>query len=862
MTVRLWAQWSGSWRRRIAAFVVNEWALLVLLVFSCAIRFSYLNVFPANLSCDECDNLREIWEINWSGKPGLFDLDWKPQPAFSQHLSALTVRLLGDDPRPFVQRLQRAASPDERRAIREEWKQATADLDDLFALRFNSALISVIALLPFYYLMRRSVSRPAALAGVLLLSINPTYLNFSRSGWENVHICLATLMAVSGVVRAMEGRKPWLLNVVLTGVGAAWGLYGYFSGRAIILLLMVSFVSLYLLYPLVWTLRRDENAPAPSSRWTLLWLYLGLPALLGLVAGIVIYVYPPLRMIEYPPFLPVPDLTDARAWMLIGAALALGAGLGGLVQWGVAHLRSWPTPTLRMTCWALIWLLLAGPAFVLLPVWLIYHAKPLSVVLAYAAVGTVVLWALTLPVSGWVARQVWADRNQPRPWHVLGVYILGAILALTLFLPQLRVIRERFSHFESRMRTVSALHVNMPHDGYQTRGELISKGTWRALRAPFLPINNTRRYSPPGEPLLEPMVGYAMIVGLIAGMIQFGRHFWWWMMLLAPFLMTQVLTTQAPHTARGIALFPPMLYFAAVGVDQARLLRFGPLKHIAATIAALLVLAGAACFAAYREWRTFYEWTAHPHTLRDRGPAVSLEEFPIWMQWQFEKISRGFRSENVERWELARDAYLRELEAVPAEQAPSAADALEPHTPAPPTPSPLPQPTVPEGVDVMQVHMLMQTFLEQHGAVKGEPEGRAYTAAPGQGVKVRYYATADWSGPITSEGWAQDLTLYAVPERPVSIEWLATLNVPAEGEYGFAFLSDDGGDVTLDGITLFSDLEPHAARTLVNRVALRAGPQPLRVRYFQHGGAFSMALFWQPPGGEWQPIPADVLQAP
>lgn len=173
--------------------------LLALLVGALLIRLVGLGSFPHNLMADEADNLSTIYGILFSGDPGPFGLDWKPSPAFSMYAAA-----------PFVALFR----------------------DSVLGLRLMSALTSVLALIPLYGLYRRQVSALAALLALALLSTSVWYLNFSRSGWENVHVVLLTTLAFWFLTRALDTQewRYWAFS----GVTASLGLYSYFAGRAIL----------------------------------------------------------------------------------------------------------------------------------------------------------------------------------------------------------------------------------------------------------------------------------------------------------------------------------------------------------------------------------------------------------------------------------------------------------------------------------------------------------------------------------------------------------------------------------------------------------------------------------------------------
>lgn len=198
-------QHPALWRRRISAFFSNREvrALALVMLMAFLLRVVWLDTIPGNITADEADNLATIFRFQTTGEPGFFGLDWKPQPAMSMYLFAGFMAIFGDD---------------------------------IFGMRMASAVISTLALIPFYALARRVVQPAAAIGGAILLSTGLWYLNFSRSGWENVHVAFYALMAAWMLALAVERRQiRWF---ALAGVFAALGLYGYFAGRLIIVALL------------------------------------------------------------------------------------------------------------------------------------------------------------------------------------------------------------------------------------------------------------------------------------------------------------------------------------------------------------------------------------------------------------------------------------------------------------------------------------------------------------------------------------------------------------------------------------------------------------------------------------------------
>lgn len=213
-----------------SAHARRELAVLALVfVAALVLRLVNLESFPDTFNPDEADNFQDIMRNLYSApRPnGFFGFDWKPQPAYSIYLMTAFVWALG----PTVT-----------------------------AVRLPSAIISCLALIPFFFLLRRQFSLAASALACVLLSTNLWYLNFSRSGWENVHISLYMLMAMLCLVLALDrlrrGARHWpmWLLFLATGFFCALGLYGYFGGRAIVIAAAVFFPIALLFYRRRWKL--------------------------------------------------------------------------------------------------------------------------------------------------------------------------------------------------------------------------------------------------------------------------------------------------------------------------------------------------------------------------------------------------------------------------------------------------------------------------------------------------------------------------------------------------------------------------------------------------------------------------------
>ena len=131
-----------------------ELFLVVLVILAAfAIRVYELGSLPDTVLADEADNAQDSARILHGITPenGFFGLDWTDQPAFSAYKEATFLAIFGFN---------------------------------IFAMRLSSAVISTLALIPFYLLLRRQFSMIASLLAAILLATNVWYLNFSRSGWN------------------------------------------------------------------------------------------------------------------------------------------------------------------------------------------------------------------------------------------------------------------------------------------------------------------------------------------------------------------------------------------------------------------------------------------------------------------------------------------------------------------------------------------------------------------------------------------------------------------------------------------------------------------------------------------------------
>jgi hypothetical protein len=91
------------------------------------------------------------------------------------------------------------------------------------------------------------------------------------------------------------------------------------------------------------------------------------------------------------------------------------------------------------------------------------------------------------------------------------------------------------------------------------------------------------------------------------------------------------------------------------------------------------------------------------------------------------------------------------------------------------------------------------------------------------------------------------------------LELMGWLDVPEDGEWVFELESDDGSQLYVRDRLVVDVDGLHAARAAQGVVALDAGPQPVRVLFFQSGGEVSLVARWGKVGEELVEIPSDRL---
>jgi hexosaminidase len=121
---------------------------------------------------------------------------------------------------------------------------------------------------------------------------------------------------------------------------------------------------------------------------------------------------------------------------------------------------------------------------------------------------------------------------------------------------------------------------------------------------------------------------------------------------------------------------------------------------------------------------------------------------------------------------------------------------------------------------------------------------------PGLSAEWHEYTGADCAGieaaPVNG---CYEVSEVAIPDSVsgnIGLIITGYIEVPADGIYTFALLSDDGSYLKLDGNMVVDNDKEHSPREVIGQHAMKKGLHQLYVRYFDHnGGQLRLNVFDQ-----------------
>ena len=364
------------------------------------------------------------------------------------------------------------------------------------------------------------------------------------------------------------------------------------------------------------------------------------------------------------------------------------------------------------------------------------------------------------------------------------------------------------------------------------------------------------RHNLPGAPMLDPVSGALLALGLVACVFAWWRSaliilpLWLALMLLPGAL---AVPWEAPQALRAIGVLPAVAILVALAICalwQAGRASPWPLARRLTPVAccALLVL-----IALLNLGRYFGEQASDPRVYA----AFSTDET---------LIGRDMRGRLGEGYTLfASRHYLHSLGIR------RAAESSQYQILRAPIDVPLDAGKVGAGAAIYlepreaSVYRLLKLYYpDAHFEEVRPPSGGEplfYVAAVSreqlaarQGLQATYTPsggeTLSSVRPDTQAVWAFEVGADAAP---FAFTWSGALHVTEPGEYGLKLESTETADVLLNGVAVLSG--QHDETTI--RPAL--GVHALEVRGRVEGSGGTLRLLWRPPGEDWSPIPASRL---
>ena len=231
----------------------------------------------------------------------------------------------------------------------------------------------------------------------------------------------------------------------------------------------------------------------------------------------------------------------------------------------------------------------------------------------------------------------------------LAGYLLMVGIAALLFLPQAVQILANLGYSNTRVDSVYIFRQPQPYLGVTDPAQLLLLQSERVARG-FLLLDggmfHTPRYTPEGQPPVDPATGVLYLAGLFLGLAALRQTLVWYLWLAVTLFLTQVLSIGTPDTGRAIVAVPALYLFAAVSLQT--LVDAVDTRGLVPIVVMLVI-----GVAIYNVW-WYFDWARSPETAAARQPAVEYSEFGRWQQLQMERAQRGERGFTVTEWQRMR----------------------------------------------------------------------------------------------------------------------------------------------------------------------------------------------------------------
>jgi streptogramin lyase/4-amino-4-deoxy-L-arabinose transferase-like glycosyltransferase len=131
------------------------------------------------------------------------------------------------------------------------------------------------------------------------------------------------------------------------------------------------------------------------------------------------------------------------------------------------------------------------------------------------------------------------------------------------------------------------------------------------------------------------------------------------------------------------------------------------------------------------------------------------------------------------------------------------------------------------------------------------------------GLLGNYFPNNQWREPVALARIDSQLNLYfhVTPlPRPYTVEWTGKIAIPQSGSYRFGLESIDESTLFIDNQAVTAGRFPNVYQE--NGLDLEKGLHDIRIRFSDSTDHTHINLYWTPPGGAQQIIPAGVLFPP
>jgi len=291
--------------------------------------------------------------------------------------------------------------------------------------------------------------------------------------------------------------------------------------------------------------------------------------------------------------------------------------------------------------------------------WILFGAAQALLLYGYFAGRTVVL-AFALYVAGLAVVRA---RHGFRPCReiLLGA-LLAAATALILFAPELPTVFSNLALFNNRVS--ATLVFNQPRAPGQTVADLVMQNARDTGRSYFLMDSGLGVGPYKGDfSWLDPVTTVLYLVGMLLALRRLGKTALWFVLFIVPLASTQLLSDL--DGARGIAALVPMYFFAGLTIDFVMNLKLKRVPWLSYVVAMIVMVTGV--FVARDNVTRYATWVNSPAAQNGRAPAVRVQDYPLWRDFQLSLIDTGHSYVNGGTFvQLSTEAILAQIHRDPA----------------------------------------------------------------------------------------------------------------------------------------------------------------------------------------------------